>query len=403
MESLSALSVTELNSMIKDILEGSMMPVIVKGEISNYIDHSSGHIYFSIKDKDSQLRCTLWRFKRSALKFKPKNGDSVEITGNIQVYTKGGTFSLNVESIKPEGAGDLQKQFEELRNRLQKEGYFDEDIKKKLPYLPSKIGIVTAATGAAIKDIINIANRRMPSCKLIIRDTLVQGNNAKKDIADAINEFNKLENELKPDLLIIGRGGGSMEDLWAFNSEIVVKAIFDSSIPIISAVGHEIDFTLSDFASDLRAPTPSAAAELSLPQQDELILYIKSLEDRSILNLNKYIEFLKEKLKSLTSHYLFTNPIKIVNENKERINHLNSLLKLHFVESLNYHKHKLNNLKTALNLLNPNSTLKRGYSILRKDGCILNSSKDINIGDEIETILYDGKLVSEIKKITTED
>ena len=269
------LSVSQLNHEIKTLLESTIPVLWIEGEISNLKLHSSGHIYFSLKDKESQISAVMWRSRSAQLFFTPQDGMKVHAFGKINVFHKRGYYQFDIIKLQPAGIGELQLAYEQLKQRLQEEGIFDEEHKRQIPEFPERIGIVTSPTGAAIQDLLNILNRRFPGLEIVLGPVKVQGEGAAQEIADAVDNFNKFG---KADLLIVGRGGGSLEDLWAFNEEIVARSIFRSKIPVISAVGHEVDFTISDFVSDLRAPTPSAAAELAVPDRIDLLNHVNNLK-----------------------------------------------------------------------------------------------------------------------------
>ncbi|MFQ5772424.1 MAG: exodeoxyribonuclease VII large subunit, partial [bacterium] len=266
-------SVSELTRQIKFLLESSFPEIWVQGEISNFTHHSSGHMYFSLKDENAQISCVMWRSRNQHLFFTPQDGMKVILDARITVYEKRGAYQLDVLQMQPAGVGELQLAFEQLKNRLREEGLFSEEFKKPIPLYPERIGIVTSPTGAAVQDLISVLQRRFPGIEIIINAARVQGEGAATEIARAIDDFNDYG---KVDVLIVGRGGGSLEDLWAFNEEVVARAVFRSKIPIISAVGHEVDFTICDFVADLRAPTPSAAAELAVRHRDELHAFLKT-------------------------------------------------------------------------------------------------------------------------------
>ncbi len=389
--------VSELTKTIKALLEESFPSVWVEGELSNLRTPSSGHIYFSLKDEHSQIRCVMFRSHALALVVDLANGIKLQVWGNIGVYERDGTYQLYAQEVKPAGLGELAIRFEELKRRLKEEGLFDPKHKKPLPEFPETIGIVTSSTGAAIRDIINVARRRFPSCKLILNPVRVQGSGAAKEIATAIAEFNDYG---VVDLLIVGRGGGSIEDLWAFNEEVLARAIFTSRVPIISAVGHEIDFTISDFTADVRAATPSAAVEQALPDQKEVIFQISSALQRMEDNLLGKIEGFREKLRSLQLSYGFRRPADILAQKQQARDELERKLEKnlsHMFDMWTTHFHSLN---SRLESLNPQSILARGYSISRKlpERKILRDPREVEQGDKIEVQLHKGKVRAEVKK-----
>lgn len=302
-------SVSEITRQIKLLLEDSFPALWVEGEISNYKPHHSGHMYFTLKDTDAQISCVMWRSRASTLNLELKDGLKIRVYGTLRLYEKSGRYQLDLIRVESAGLGELQLEFERLKQRLHEQGLFDSQYKKVLPKFPLKIGIITSPTGAALQDIISVANRRSPSTRLIILGVKVQGEGASEEIVDAINIFN---NQYSVDVLIIGRGGGSLEDLWPFNEEIVARAIFDSEIPIVSAVGHEIDFTIADFVSDLRAPTPSAAAEIVLPGDDELREWLVDIQQRQKNRIKDNLYQLRTEIKNIQQSYSFRRPKDIL-------------------------------------------------------------------------------------------
>ena len=370
-------TVTELTRDIRIILEQTFPAVWVEGEISNFIQHTSGHMYFSLKDKNSVLSAVLFRGTNKDLKFQLKNGMHAICFGRISVYDKRGQYQLYVDKIEPKGIGALQVAFEQLKEKLKKEGLFEAIHKKAIPYLPTSIGVVTSPTGAAIRDILNVTRRRFSNIEIILNPVKVQGVGAKEEIAAAIELFNRLDNI---DVMIVGRGGGSLEDLWPFNEEIVARAIYNSTIPIISAIGHEIDWTISDFVADFRAPTPSAAAELIIPKKDDLKTRIVNALQR---------------LKNSLSHSVI--------QTEQRIDELvaNLLLRQEYMIKL-----KEEGFFTSigrLEALSPLAVLKRGYSITEevKGDRIVKDASALKEKDLIKTILSKGQILSRVEKVVS--
>ncbi len=413
------LTVTQINKYIKYKFENdeNLNLVYLKGEISNFKNHSSGHLYFTLKDENSRIMAVMFRNNAMKIKFNPTDGTKVLVIGRINVYEANGNYQIYVEEMMEDGIGNLALEFEKLKKKLSEKGYFDERFKKPIPKFPKRIGIITATTGAAIRDIITTINRRYRNVELDIFPCLVQGVGAKEDIVRNIN----LANNFDLDVIILGRGGGSIEDLWAFNEEIVAEAIFNSKIPIISAVGHEIDFTISDFVADLRAPTPTAAAELAVPNTIELITYINQLnirKNKAIINL---INKKKEKLLSLTSSYILKNPESIYEVKSQKIDSLVDKLLYIMKNTLSNDYNRLNNLNVSisnniknimtiktnkyinilnkLETLNPILTIKRGYTITSIDNKSINSIKNINKEDLIKTEFTDGFVKSKVVEI----
>jgi exodeoxyribonuclease VII large subunit len=391
-------SVSELTKYIRVIIEDSFPGVWVEGEISNFILHSSGHMYFSLKDATSILKCAMFKRANEKLKFSLKNGMKVIAFGSISVYEARGDYQLIVEEVEPKGIGALQLQFQQLKEKLAKEGLFDEKYKVPIPFLPNRIGVVTSPTGAAIRDILNIARRRFQNVEIIINPVKVQGAEAKDEIAAAIRLFNELNNI---DVMIVGRGGGALEDLWPFNEEIVARAIFESQIPVISAVGHEIDFTISDFVADFRAPTPSAAAELVIPKKEDLV----SLINKETTRLNNAIfgklDELKEKLRSLKETYVLRQPLNYIIQQEQRIDDLRKDIHVRIGHIVSIYREKFNRVESSLEAFNPTAILKRGYSITIKlpEGAIVKDIKTLKIGDHVETKLGQGKFRSSVEHV----
>ena len=390
------LSVYDLTLLIKGNLESAFPELYVEGEISNFTDHASGHMYFTLKDDKSQVRCTLWKWARKALRFTPEDGMKVRILGELRVYEKMGNYQLNVKAMEPSGIGALQLAFEQLKERLGKEGLFDAGRKRPLPAFPSRIGIVTSESGAALRDIIKVARRRMPSIALVLNPALVQGEGAAEDVARAIAEFNAYGNV---DLLIVGRGGGSLEDLWAFNEEAVARAIAASRIPVISAVGHEVDYTIADFVADLRAPTPSAAAEMAVPSRDELIVRVKSYADAVAANLKGVLDNYRERLRGLMESRVLTRPQEILAPLSQRLDDLLRFLDLNTRRVVDQVRNRLVNAAGRLDLLNPLGVLARGYSITRKQGKVLTRADRVKPGENLETVLAQGRIQSKVVRV----
>jgi len=384
-------TVSQLNNYIKHILSSDpqMNEVWVRGEISNLTKHSSGHYYFTIKDRDSQLSCVSFRSTNRTLKFEPETSMKVLVFGSIDVYTVRGQYQLRVFDMRPDGIGELYKAFEQLKNKLEAEGLFDEIHKKPIPKYPKKIGVVTSPTGAAIHDILNVAKRRCPM-DILIAPTLVQGERSAQSIATSIEMLNKTD----VDLIIVGRGGGSLEDLWSFNEEIVARAIFNSAVPIISAVGHETDYTISDFTADIRAPTPSAAAELAVPNRIEIRRHIESLSTRMeqatthrIAEYASHIDYLQRQIE----------PEKLndfLRQNHQRIDEITSRMEYSIKTILNMKKSPLKICAGRLDAISPLKTIERGYSITLKpeDRKVVGSIADVKKRDELEIIVKDGTI-----------
>jgi exodeoxyribonuclease VII large subunit len=399
MQQPKAYTVSAITRMIKSSLEESFYDIWIEGEITDYHNHtSSGHRYLNLKDENSVLRTTIWRSVGSKLKFEPENGQNVLVYGNITVFEKAGQYQLNCRKIVPVGIGELELAFRQLYEKLSNEGLFDDDIKKPIPQYAQKIGIVTSPTGAAIRDIIQISKRRNKSVELIIYPSAVQGIGAENSIADGISYFNNRDNI---DIIITGRGGGSLEDLWCFNTEKVVRAIYSSKIPVISAVGHEIDTTLADFASDLRAPTPSAAAELAVWSKKEFLDNISSHIYTQTTNLRTLVESYREFLTSIINRPVFTRPKDIVLQRQQYIDNLCRIFLSAGKNRFEMAKNRLSLLASRLETLSPLGILARGYSVSQNltGKKLIRSVDDISVDNRMKTTLTDGTIISKISKI----
>jgi len=399
-------TVSELTKQIRYMLESSFSAVWVEGEISNFILHSSGHSYFSLKDKNSVINCVLFKSDGAKLKFDPENGQKVLCRGRISVYDKRGQYQFYVNKMESTGAGALQVAFEKLKKKLFDEGLFDEELKKEIPPVPACVGVVTSDTGAAIKDILKVATRRFPNMEILLRPVRVQGDEAKGEITEAIREFNEYNKNIVPgkginpvDVLIVGRGGGSLEDLWPFNEEVVARAIADSDIPIVSAVGHEIDYTISDFVADLRAPTPSAAAELVVPVKEDIAKEIEYCISRSKSSIKKRIEELKKEVKVLRESYVLRTPLNFLLQMEQRIDDLLDKIKTEGFHFFAIKNEQLSSVTGKMHVLSPLSVLERGYSITFKDNKAVKSVKSLKKGDTIKTRFHEGTVTSAVKSV----
>jgi exodeoxyribonuclease VII large subunit len=388
-------TITEINRHIRNVVESNIPGMFVEGEVSNFTIHSSGHMYFSLKDEKSTLRCVFFKSHNLYLNFKPKNGDKVVCSGKISVYEKGGSYQLNITRMMPSGIGELQLKFEALKEKLEHEGLFDAEHKKELPEFPESIGVVTSATGAAIQDIRNVLSRRYP-VNIYLFPATVQGDAAPPQIIKGIDYFNQ---EFSVDLIIIGRGGGSQEDLFCFNDEELARTIFASKIPIISAVGHEIDFTISDFVADLLAPTPSAAAELAVPDRLDIQGQINGYLNSMKYATQEYFFSRKMELQELESTINAHHPQKILENMHSRLN--NAVLKMSYNvnKKIVSSRSNLDILSNELRELSPQAALKRGYSFIIQNKKLLHSIENVKKGDKLEVVLSDGKLKTEIMEI----
>lgn len=392
------LSVSALTIQIKEVLRDSFPSVWVEGEISNFIHHGSGHMYFTLKDEKAEIRCVMFRGFNQYLRFTPENGMKVLIQGAVTVYEIRGTYQIMVQSMQPAGIGTLYIAFEALKKMLAEEGLFDEDRKLPLPDYPFCVGVITSGTGAAVQDITNILTRRAPHIEIILRPTLVQGDGAAKDIVSALQEF---EARGEVDVLILGRGGGSFEDLWPFNEEQVARAITECTIPIISAVGHETDYTIADFVADFRAPTPSAAAEIVSPAKHDLLSILTETERRIGESVKNLIEYWWQRLDGLTTRYGFQQPAILLEQKKKRLTELNDRIAQQITYILSLQLAKFEGLCKRLIASSPKSILNRGYSIAYTlpDEQIINSVKKMSLGKEFGLRMADGELVAETKHL----
>ncbi len=389
------ISVTDLNKYIKDKIDKDevLNNVLVKGEISNYKHHYTGHLYFTLKDENSLIKCIMFKGYAANLKFEPKDGMKVTILGSVSVFERDGVYQIYVKAMQEDGIGSLYKAYEEMKAKLEKEGLFDQSHKKKIPLMPKCIGVLTSNTGAVIRDIINVSTRRNPNVYIKLLPVPVQGEGAAEKIVEAIN----LMNEKKlADVIIVARGGGSLEDLWPFNEEIVARAIYSSKLPVISAVGHETDFTIADFVADLRAPTPSAAAELAVPNILDLKIKLEGYNNRYKLALKKKVEFMKLRYEKCMNSRVFKEPLQKINEKYILLD-----MKVKSIQnsiSNIYNTRKTNMIKhiAKLDALSPLKTLTRGYSIVQTNGKIVKSINQIKKDDEIDIKLIDGNAKAKV-------
>lgn len=396
----NVLTVSELNKYIKDLVSGDIIlsGLWVKGEISNFKNHYSGHFYFTLKDEKSVLKCVMFRSHASSLQFIPEDGMKMLIRGYISVFERDGQYQLYAEEMQPDGIGALYVAFEALKKKLQAEGLFDETRKKKLPYMPGSIGVITSSTGAVIRDIINVLSRRFYNVNVKLYPVQVQGTQAAGQIAAAVRHLNMLD---IVDVIIIARGGGSLEELWAFNEEIVARSIHDSKIPVISAVGHETDFTIADFVADMRAPTPSAAAELVMPERCQIESRLDSLGMRLRNAAVKKIAMERMILKRLSGSVVFRQPYDKVYQERMLLDIQKRYMQKALAAMFTSYRNKLALLSAGLNNLSPLNSLARGYSIvkLKKDDNLVKSTKSVEIGDSLVVYLTDGSLECKVEDI----
>ena len=396
----------------------NLQEVYIKGEISNFKNHSRGHFYFTIKDEESRINAIMFSSNTKNINFEPVDGMKVLVKGRISVFEQTGNYQIYVTDMMEDGIGNLYALYEQLKNKLSNEGLFDQKHKKQIPKIPSTIGVITASTGAAIKDIISTINRRYPLCKVILFPSLVQGKEAKDDIVKNI----KLADNYNLDVLIVGRGGGSIEDLWAFNEEIVARAIYDCKTPIISAVGHEIDFTIADFVADVRAATPTGAAEIAVPNKEDLIKLIYQYQIRISKFISNKINYDKSYLKKILDSYILKSPMSIYEVKEEKLSNYIEKLKNFILSIMEANKLKFNNLKSSylfenpnkiferknhdynillskLQVLNPLNTLDRGYSITKINNKVVTSIKSIKCDDNINITLKNGSLNAKVLEV----
>ncbi len=388
------LKVKDLARLAREMLERRFPSVIVEGEVSNFKRHMpSGHLYFTLKDDEAQVRVVMWRSDAARVRFDVSDGMKIIVKGRVSLYEPRGDFQLYAVSLMPAGQGALQLAFEQLKKKLEEEGLFAEEHKKPLPEFPSRVGVVTSLEGAAVRDIISIVGRRFPAVELVIYPVKVQGDGAAEEIARAVYDFNKMKNV---DVLIVGRGGGSLEDLWAFNEETVARAIYDSSIPVISAVGHQVDFTISDFVADVRAATPSAAAELVVPDRLEISAAVQSTAQSIGRAVVQNLERLTLELDRLGHHYALRQPMSLVDQKSQLVDDLTRRLESQTRHFLETREQTLSSLGSHLNALNPNAVLRRGYAFVESSRGIVSSVRNINAGEFATVHLHDGTLDTQI-------
>lgn len=438
------MKISDLNTYIKSIFDENpyLKKVYLRGEISNFKNHTRGHLYFTLKDDVSRISAVMFQSSAISLRFVPEDGMNVLVEGRISCYPAQGTYQIYVDKMEPDGLGNLYIEFEKLKKRLAAEGLFSEEHKKPIPKIPKRVGIITAPTGAAIRDIISTIKRRFPICETILFPSLVQGENAAPDIVKQIKEADSGKYDL--DVLIVGRGGGSIEDLWAFNEEIVARAIYEARVPIISAVGHEIDFTISDFVSDMRAPTPTGAAEMAVPTISEINNILNSYEIRLNEFTSNLLHKSKLRLESITSSYILKNPLSLYEIKEQKLDNLIDSLNNYITKKLDNYKillnsasnsyvlknpmtlfdikkeklmsyeknlyqdikniimtsnHKYKLLVNTLKLVNPLGILEKGYSLVTKDNEVIKESNNLKMGDEINIRLHKGSVKASVSEV----
>lgn len=394
------LSVTQLNKYIKSYFDSdqNLLNVFLSGEISNFTNHyRTGHFYFTLKDDDSMIKAVMFRSNASRIKFMPEDGMKVIVRGRVSVYEASGQYQIYVDDMQPDGIGALNLAFEQLKEKLSKEGLFDLSHKKQLPMYPQRVGVITSPTGAAVQDIFNVLGRRYPLAEVIFSPSLVQGDGAHLQLIDAINKFNS---QNAADVIIIGRGGGSIEDLWEFNNENLARAVYNSHIPIISAVGHETDFTICDFVADLRAPTPSAAAELAVPDINELKYSLSLIKSANIKSICNIIDAQKASLQNIISKECYKNPLNFFELQQMKLDGICSAFLKAYQNIIHNEKIIYTEILSGLSALNPMSVLLRGYSIVNDvNGKTISSIKKIKLDDNINIKFSDGVAVCKVKEI----
>lgn len=400
MQNTLVLSVSQLNRYIKMNFDAdeNLANIFISGEISNFTNHyRTGHLYFTLKDDSAAVRAVMFNSSAKRLKFMPEDGMKVIARGRVSVYEASGQYQLYVDDMQPDGVGALNLAYEQLKEKLQKEGLFSELHKKPLPPYPEKVGVITSPTGAAVRDIINVLGRRFPYAEIVFCPVLVQGDGAHLQLTDAVNLFNS---ERAADVIIIGRGGGSIEDLWEFNDEGLARAVYNSEIPVISAVGHETDFTICDFVADMRAPTPSAAAELAVPDANELQYALSALKNRMFLNVSSGIADRRSRLEYLTSKGALKSPDEMLSNRSQRLDTAFSKMLSSYENRIGGKKVEFISAATALSKLDPMSVLMRGFAFVSdKNGKNVYSSQALAKGDKINVRFHDGSAVCEVKEI----
>lgn len=401
MQNTLVLSVSQLNRYIKMNFDAdeNLANIFISGEISNFTNHyRTGHLYFTLKDDSAAVRVVMFNSSAKRLKFMPEDGMKVIARGRVSVYEASGQYQLYVDDMQPDGVGALNLAYEQLKEKLQKEGLFSEHHKKTLPPYPEKVGVITSPTGAAVRDIINVLGRRFPYAEIVFCPVLVQGDGAHLQLTDAVNLFNS---ERAADVIIIGRGGGSIEDLWEFNDEGLARAVYNSDIPVISAVGHETDFTICAFVADMRAPTPSAAAELAVPDANELQYALSALKNRMFLNVSSGIADRRSRLEYLTSKGALKSPDEMLSNRSQRLDTAFSKMLSSYENRIGGKKVEFISAATALSKLDPMSVLMRGFAFVSdKSGKNVYSSQALAKGDKINVRFHDGSAVCEVKEIT---
>ena len=384
-------NVSEVNKYIKMLMDSDplLTNISIRGEITNFKAHYTGHLYFTLKDESATIKCVMFKGNAQFLRFKPQDGMKVVIQGQISAFERDGVYQIYCKSMSPEGLGDLYLAYEQLKEKLSKEGLFDDVHKKPIPFLPQRVGVITSRTGAVIRDIINVSTRRYPNVNILLYPAAVQGVNVASTVIEGINTFNKLDNV---DVIIIARGGGSFEDLFGFNDEGIARAVFASHIPIVSAVGHETDFSICDFVADLRAPTPSAAAELVYPEYSEIVSRITTDKNRTMIAMKNYIERKRQYVERLKAAKLEKVPLDIINRYRMNIDSITSKSESTIRYSIEKYKTRCVRSITKIDALSPLKTITRGYSVAELNGKVIRKVEDVKSDDKIQITVSNGKI-----------
>ncbi|MGN8914281.1 exodeoxyribonuclease VII large subunit [Anaerofustis butyriciformans] len=396
------LTVTDVNRYIKTLLDYDelLSNLKVEGEVSNYKRHSSGHLYFSIKDNKGKINCVMFRSDTYSLDFEPMDGMKVIIEGNVSVFEKNGNYQLYVRSMKKKGIGRLYEEYNKLLEELKLKGYFDSDKKKPIPKFVNKVAVVTSKTGAAIRDIISVIKRRNKNIEIIVCPVLVQGQGSGEDVAQMIYNINRLN---LADVIITGRGGGSIEELWAFNERVVAQAVYDSKIPVVSAVGHETDFTICDFVADFRAPTPSVAGEIVSEPLDNILLSIDKFEKNIANSLLNLINVYKQRIDNVINKPVIKRPNAYIENIEQYVDSLKDSIDISYINKINLQKQKLDSLEKLIKSLSIESILDRGFVVVEKENQVITSINDVNINNKIKIRMKDGNLISAVEEIEGEE
>lgn len=396
------LTVTDVNRYIKTLLDYDelLSNLKVEGEVSNYKRHSSGHLYFSIKDNKGKINCVMFRSDTYSLDFEPMDGMKVIIEGNVSVFEKNGNYQLYVRSMKKKGIGRLYEEYNKLLEELKSKGYFDSEKKKPIPKFVNKVAVVTSKTGAAIRDIISVIKRRNKNIEIIVCPVLVQGQGSGEDVAQMIYNINRLN---LADVIITGRGGGSIEELWAFNERVVAQAVYDSKIPVVSAVGHETDFTICDFVADFRAPTPSVAGEIVSEPLDDILLSIDKFEKNIANSLLNLINVYKQRIDNVINKPVIKRPNAYIENIEQYVDSLKDSIDISYINKINLQKQKLDSLEKLIKSLSIENILDRGFAVVEKENQVITSINDVKINDKIKIRMKDGNLISAIEEIEGEE